>query len=98
MENAEKTVLISIFVLVSIIVDVSSNSVLGDIVGPGTGLKSERVSSSLLVSYGVYSPVPVLYCNSRWLILHFEGEGRVGKSGMGGVIFERGGRFLKEFV
>lgn len=81
--------------------DVSYNSVLGDIVWIGDGPKSECISSSSLVSYGVFSPVPVLYCNSRWLILHFEGVGgfrKRGRSGLGGVIFERGGRFLKEFV
>lgn len=75
--------------------DVSYNSVLGDIDWTGDGLKSECISSSSLVSYGVFSPVPVLYCNSRWLILHFEGGLGRGESGLGGVIFERGGRFFE---
>lgn len=77
--------------------DVSYNSVLGDFVWTGDGLKSESSRPFPLVSYGVFSPVPVLYCNSRWVILHFEGgEGlERGESGVGGVIFEWGGRFFE---
>lgn len=42
--------------------------------------------------------MPVLYCSSRWLLLHFEGGSERGESGIGGVIFEQGERFLKKFV
>lgn len=38
-----------------------------------------------------FSPVPVLYCNSRWLILHFEGGLERRQSHR--VIFDREGDF-----
>lgn len=40
--------------------DVSFNSVLGDVVWAEDELESERISSSLLVSYGVF--LQCLYC------------------------------------
>lgn len=65
--------------------DVRYNSVLGDIVWTGGELEKtlENASRPLHVSLnGVFSPVPVLYCNSRWLILQLS---RGQRAGVGGV-------------
>lgn len=78
-----------------VIVDVSYTSVLGDIVWTGDGLGSECILSASLVSYGVF--LQCLYCIAILVGLYYTSRGfRKGdKSGLGGVILERGGRFCK---
>lgn len=51
----------------------SYSSVLEDIVWTGNGQKSECISSVSLVLW-CSSPVPVLYCNFHWFILHCRGN------------------------
>lgn len=75
----------------SVIVDVSYASVIGDIVWTGDGLNPECISSTSLVSNGVFS--------SACIVLQFSlasitlGGVLEGTRGRDGVIFERGGRF-----
>lgn len=69
--------------------DVSYNSVFGDIVWTKDELKSECISSSLLVSYGVF--LQCLYCIAILVGLYYTGEFR--KSGTGGVILKGEGDF-----
>lgn len=58
----------------------SYSSVLGDLVWKANGLKTECVASLSLVLW-CSSPVPVLYCNSRWFILHYRSSGEWRPSG-----------------
>lgn len=89
----KKTVLISIFVLVLIIVDVSSNSVLGDIVGPGMGWNL-NASRPLYLSLMVFI-LQCLYCIAILVGLYYTLRGvwkvRNGRCNIwtGREIFER---------
>lgn len=74
--------------------DVSYNSVLGDFVWTGDEFNaSQPLHSSLMVFFS--SACIVLQFSLAYITLG-GGGGGVGyrKSGMGGVIFERGGRFF----
>lgn len=69
--------------------DVSYNSVLGDIVWTEDGSTSECISSSSLVSYGVF--LQCLYCIAILVGLYYTSRGfRKGQVRTGGVIFEWG--------
>ena len=89
-QNREKKLFDLYICSCSIIVDVSYSSVVGDIVWIWDGLSSECISS---ISYGVFF-LQCLYCIAILVGLYYTSRGsRRGESGLGGVIFERGGRF-----
>lgn len=41
----------------------------------GLGAQLETLADPLSFYYGVFSPVPVLYCDSSWHILRWGGQG-----------------------